>query len=166
MGSKGNSEPWGSWFLLKENYSYPRFLTCCRVMHHTWSTENVKDETGQHERQNRPIVTERPLPKFLCPAPHGTHLTRTQRNLLEQGSHLRLLVCQLHLTVRKELRPLSLQWRSSCKALRRWQYKAQIERTSDLQGLGRSWGPLKLQGKHANSEGQVVVLRTLTQHCQ
>ena len=34
--------------------------------------------------------------------------------------------------------------------------------TSDLQGLGRSWGPLELQGKHAHSEGQVVVLWTLT----
>lgn len=40
------------------------------------------------------------------------------------------------------------------------------DRTSDLQGLGRSWGPLEFQGKHAHSEGQVVVLWTLTQHCQ
>lgn len=36
------------------------------------------------------------------------------------------------------------------------------DRTSDLQGLGRSWGPLELQGEHAHSEGQVVVLWTLT----
>lgn len=36
------------------------------------------------------------------------------------------------------------------------------DRISDLQGLGRSWGPLELQGKHANSEGQVVMLWALT----
>lgn len=74
-----------------------RFPTSCRVRHHTWSTENIKDETGQHERQNWPIITERPLTKLLCPAAHGAHLTWTQRDLLEQSGHLRLLIGQLHL---------------------------------------------------------------------
>lgn len=66
-----------------EKATLPQFPTFYRIRHHTWSTENIKDETGQHERQNWPIITECPLTKFLCPAAHSTHLTWTQRDLLE-----------------------------------------------------------------------------------
>lgn len=71
------------------------------VGRYTWSTENIKDETGQHEGQDRPIVTQCALPKFFCPAPNGTHFTGTPRDLLEQSSYLRFLICQLDLSTQE-----------------------------------------------------------------
>lgn len=89
------------------------------IGHYTWSTENIKDETGQHEGQDRPIVTQGALPKLFCPAPDGAHFTGAPRDLLEQSSDLRLLICQLYLRVQEGTQPSLPEWRARCETLQR-----------------------------------------------
>lgn len=88
---------------LKKTKPYPTPLPSSPLIvgHYTWSTENIKDETGQHEGQDRPIITQCALTKFFCPAPNGTHFTGTPRDLLKQTSYLRFLICQLYLKVQE-----------------------------------------------------------------
>lgn len=63
----------------------------------TWSTEDVKDETGQHERQHGSVITQVSIPELLGSLSDDRHLHQAQGNLLQQSHHLRLLVRQLHL---------------------------------------------------------------------
>lgn len=63
----------------------------------TRSTQNIEDEACQHEGQHWSVITEVSISELLCSLSDDRHLHLSQRNLLQQSHHLRLLVSQFHL---------------------------------------------------------------------